>query len=320
MLRRRGSVLSRAHLAGAQGAPAPAPGHARRSRADGRRPGAVGPGRAGARAARPSAARRDARHGARPTPARWSATTSPGGLDTPEAYARYAAGVPERGYPAFKLHTWQPPLPGAPSVKRDLEACAAVREARRAGCAADARPVPLLLAPRGARAGAAASKQLASCGWKSRWTSTACRRTSGSANRPSLAICGPETAEGKMFSRAEWIKAGACDIVRAGVGDVGGLTPLMKIAPSGRVVRDADGSPRRRRRQPARPVRDAAQPSACTTSAACCTRSSTTTRRRPGSTRPSIRWTASGLVHVSQTARPGPGHQLELHSGQTGGR
>ena len=47
--------------------------------------------------------------------------------------------------------------------------------------------------------------------------------------RTSLAICGPETVEGKMFSRAEWIKAGACDIVRAGVGDVGGLTPLMKI-------------------------------------------------------------------------------------------
>ena len=54
----------------------------------------------------------------------------PGGLD-------HARGVrplcrctcQERGYPAFKLHTWQPPLPGAPSVKRDLEACAAVREA-----------------------------------------------------------------------------------------------------------------------------------------------------------------------------------------------
>ena len=49
-----------------------------------------------------------------------------GGLDTPEAYARYAEWcVRERGYPAFKLHTWQPPLPGAPSVKHDLEACAA---------------------------------------------------------------------------------------------------------------------------------------------------------------------------------------------------
>ena len=45
-----------------------------------------------------------------------------------------------------------------------------------------------------------------------------------------LPICGPETAEGKMYTRAEWIKAGACDIVRGGVGDLGGITPLLKVA------------------------------------------------------------------------------------------
>src|SRR5258708_11468317 len=45
-----------------------------------------------------------------------------------------------------------------------------------------------------------------------------------------MAICGPEPAEGKMYARAEWIKAGACDMVRGGVGDVGGTTPLVKIA------------------------------------------------------------------------------------------
>ena len=44
----------------------------------------------------------------------------------------------------------------------------------------------------------------------------------------SLPICGPETAEGKMYVRAEWIKAGACDMVRSGVGDVGGITGLVK--------------------------------------------------------------------------------------------
>lgn len=46
----------------------------------------------------------------------------------------------------------------------------------------------------------------------------------------SLPICGPETAEGKMFARAEWIRHGACDMVRGGVGDVGGIIPLVKIA------------------------------------------------------------------------------------------
>jgi L-alanine-DL-glutamate epimerase-like enolase superfamily enzyme len=63
-----------------------------------------------------------------------------GGLDTPEAYARYALTCKARGYPAFKLHTWQPPIPGAPSVKRDLAACAAVREAL-------GPDVPLMLDP-----------------------------------------------------------------------------------------------------------------------------------------------------------------------------
>ena len=36
------------------------------------------------------------------------------GLATPEDYARFATWCMERGYPAFKLHTWQPPYEGAP--------------------------------------------------------------------------------------------------------------------------------------------------------------------------------------------------------------
>jgi L-alanine-DL-glutamate epimerase-like enolase superfamily enzyme len=44
-----------------------------------------------------------------------------------------------------------------------------------------------------------------------------------------IPICGPETAEGKMFTRAEWIVRGASDISRTGVFDVGGITPAMKI-------------------------------------------------------------------------------------------
>jgi L-alanine-DL-glutamate epimerase-like enolase superfamily enzyme len=50
------------------------------------------------------------------------------------------------------------------------------------------------------------------------------------SDRLDLAICGPETVEGKMHARAEWIKHGAADILRGGVGDVGGITPLVKIA------------------------------------------------------------------------------------------
>ena len=32
-----------------------------------------------------------------------------------------------------------------------------------------------------------------------------------------------------MYTRAEWIVRGASDISRGGVGDVGGITPLMKV-------------------------------------------------------------------------------------------
>lgn len=41
-------------------------------------------------------------------------------------------------------------------------------------------------------------------------------------------ICITETAEGKTYVRAEWIKAGAGDLVHSGCGNVGGLPVLMK--------------------------------------------------------------------------------------------
>jgi len=152
-----------------------------------------------------------------------------GGLDTPQAYADYALACRTRGYPAFKLHTWQPPLPGAPSVRRDLEACAAVREAL-------GPDVPLMLDPFHYYSRLEAlelARGLEKLNFL--WMEEPMDEHSMSSyvwlcEQTDLAICGPETVEGKMFSRAEWIKAGACDIVRAGVGDVGGLTPLMKIA------------------------------------------------------------------------------------------
>jgi L-alanine-DL-glutamate epimerase-like enolase superfamily enzyme len=46
----------------------------------------------------------------------------------------------------------------------------------------------------------------------------------------SLPVVGPETAEGKMQTRAEWIVRGASDISRGGAGDLGGITPLVKTA------------------------------------------------------------------------------------------
>ena len=148
-------------------------------------------------------------------------------LGHPEDYANYAQWCMERGYPAFKLHTWQPPYAGAPDPKRDIEACAAVREAV-------GPDVPCMLDPyhyydREAALFLARNwKNSTITGWKSPWTNHSMSSYIWLCEQTSLPICGPETCEGKMYVRAEWIKAGACDISRCGVGDVGGLTPLMK--------------------------------------------------------------------------------------------
>ena len=152
-----------------------------------------------------------------------------GGLDTPEAYAEFAQWAIKRGYPAFKLHTWQPPIPGAPNPKRDIEACAAVR-------AAVGPDVPLMLDPFHYYSREEAlylARELERLDYY--WMEEPMDEHSMSSyiwlcENSRLPICGPETAEGKMFTRAEWIKFGACDLVRGGVGDVGGITPLMKIA------------------------------------------------------------------------------------------
>lgn len=43
------------------------------------------------------------------------------------------------------------------------------------------------------------------------------------AENLSIPIVGPESFGGKHHMRAEWVKAGACDILRAGANGVGGL-------------------------------------------------------------------------------------------------
>ncbi len=152
-----------------------------------------------------------------------------GGLDTPEAYAAFAVACRERGYPAFKLHTWQPPCAGAPNARRDAAACAAVREAV-------GPDMPLMLDPYHYYSREEAlylARELEKLDYA--WMEEPMDEHSLSSyvalcQNTSLPICGPETAEGKMYARAEWIKAGACDIVRGGVNDVGGITPLLKIA------------------------------------------------------------------------------------------
>jgi L-alanine-DL-glutamate epimerase-like enolase superfamily enzyme len=151
-----------------------------------------------------------------------------GGLDTPEAYARFALQCKERGYKAFKLHTWQPPMTGAPDVKRDVAACAAVREAVGDDMLLMIDPFHYYSRAESLRLG----KALEGLGYH--WIEEPMDEHSTSsyvwlADQLDIPVVGPETAEGKMHTRAEWIVRGASDISRGGVGDVGGITPLMKV-------------------------------------------------------------------------------------------
>ena len=152
-----------------------------------------------------------------------------GGLDTPEAYAKFALECKERGYTAFKLHTWQPPVADAPDPKRDVAACRAVREAV-------GEDMALMLDPfhyYSREASLYLGRELEKLNYH--WIEEPMDEHSTSSyvwltNQLDIPVVGPETAEGRMQTRTEWIVRGASDISRAGVGDVGGITPLMKTA------------------------------------------------------------------------------------------
>ena len=152
-----------------------------------------------------------------------------GGLSTPEEYAKFAEWcIKERGYQAFKLHTWYPPIKWAPDPKMDIKACAAVREAV-------GDDIPLMLDPHHNYSRLDAlwiGKELEKLNFH--WMEEPMDESSMSSyiwlsDQLDLPILGPETMQGKLATRAEWITNNACDILRGGVGDVGGLTPLMKI-------------------------------------------------------------------------------------------
>jgi L-alanine-DL-glutamate epimerase-like enolase superfamily enzyme len=153
------------------------------------------------------------------------------GLATPEDYGRYAEWlVKERGYKAVKLHTWMPPIPGAPNVKMDVAAAAAVREAV-------GPDIPLMLDPNhwySRQDTLWLGRQLEDLGFL--WMEEMMEEASLSSyqwlstNLTKLNVLGPESMEGKYWTRAEWASKGACDMIRTGVWDVGGIGPSLKCA------------------------------------------------------------------------------------------
>jgi L-alanine-DL-glutamate epimerase-like enolase superfamily enzyme len=154
--------------------------------------------------------------------------TTPGGLATPQDYAAFAKRLVAQGYRAIKLHTWMPPVPGAPSVRRDVEACEAVRDAV-------GPDVELMLdANHWYRRTEALELGRAVERLGFSWFEEPMEEASASsyrwlADQLDIPVIGPEVAWGKHLTRAEWVVGGACDILRAGANGCGGITPVLKV-------------------------------------------------------------------------------------------
>lgn len=152
-----------------------------------------------------------------------------GGLSTPDEYGDFAEKLVLKGYKAIKIHTWMPPVSFAPSPLMDVKACAAVREA----------------------VGPDIALMIDGYHWYSRSDAIYIGRELQKLNftwfeepmeeqsmdsyiwlskNLDIDIVGPESLSGKYLSRADWVKHGACDILRAGVNSAGGLTPCVKVA------------------------------------------------------------------------------------------
>ena len=151
-----------------------------------------------------------------------------GGLSTPEEYADFADWAMKRGYKAFKLHTWQPPIEWAPDPKMDVAACAAVREAvgpdipLMLDCYHYYSRLDSLYIGRGL-------EKLNYHWFEEPMDEHSISSYEWLAKNLDIPVIGPETAEGKFHTRAEWIKRDIVDISRGGVGDIGGITAMMKL-------------------------------------------------------------------------------------------
>lgn len=152
-----------------------------------------------------------------------------GGLATPDDYARFAVKLVERGYKAIKLHTWMPPVSFAPSVSMDIKACAAVREAVGPDIALMLDGYHWYSRTEALTIGRALEK-LNFAWFEEMMNEQSMASYAWLAGQLDIPIVGPESLGGKHHSRADWAKAGACDILRAGVPGVGGITPTLKVA------------------------------------------------------------------------------------------
>lgn len=152
-----------------------------------------------------------------------------GGLSTPDEYAAFAEKLVARGYQAIKLHTWMPPVSFAPSVEMDIKACAAVREAVGPGIQLMLDGFHNYSRTDALRIGRALEK-LEFAWFEEMMNEQSMASYVWLSEQLDIPVLGPESLSGKHHSRADWVKAGASDILRAGVPGTGGITPTLKVA------------------------------------------------------------------------------------------
>lgn len=153
----------------------------------------------------------------------------PGGLSTPQEYADFAVKLVARGYKAIKLHTWMPPVSFAPSVEMDIRACEAVREAVGPHIALMLDGYHWYSRMEALQIGRALER-LNFTWFEEMMSEQSMSSYAWLAAQLTVPILGPETAAGKHWTRADWVRNGACDILRAGVPGVGGIGPVLKVA------------------------------------------------------------------------------------------
>ena len=157
-------------------------------------------------------------------------------LGGPEVYAQHALECREAGYTAYKIHAyifWDPykwePAPQQPGFpKEDIEVCKAVRESV-------GDTMRLMLDPYGSYTLEEAiwvGRELEKLGFY--WFEHPMIETRIEAYRRltealDIPICSPEYVPGGVFSRAEWIRQGAADMLRIDHAH-GGITSCWKLA------------------------------------------------------------------------------------------
>lgn len=153
----------------------------------------------------------------------------PGGLSTPDDYARFAEQLVARGYKAIKLHTWSPPVPFAPSVSMDIKACAAVREAVGPDIVLMLDSYHWYSRTEALTLGRAIEK-LGFAWFEEPMEEESLESYIWLAEHLDIPVVGPEVVYGKFLARATWARSGACDILRAGAPLAGGIGACMKVA------------------------------------------------------------------------------------------